>query len=111
MKRRIFTGGYLLALALTIGLTAAYVVHRDLPGQYKFYLRSTNYVQGLQSQLDALKQEEARLKTRTDGLNSDPVEMEADIRRDKNLVRPGETVFRVDLGNAESPQQGVLPQP
>jgi cell division protein FtsB len=111
MKQRILAGGYVLALMLTIGLTVAYVVHRDLQGRYDFYLRSTEYVQGLQAQLDALKQEEERLKTRTEGLDSDPVEMEADIRRDKNLVRPGETVFRVDLDAATSPLQGVTPQP
>lgn len=104
--------GYVIALLVTIGLTAAYVWHRDLRGKYEYYLENEKYVQTVQDQLETLKQEEQRLQERVDGLdNNDPVEVEADLRRDRKLVRPGEKIFRVELEPDGSAQQGVVTEP
>lgn len=102
--------GYVIALLVTIGLTAAYVWHRDLRGKYEYYLENEEYVQTVEGQLEALKREEERLQERVDGLGNDPVEVEADLRRDKKLVRPGERIFRVDLPDG-SAQQGAVSEP
>jgi len=103
--------GYVIALLVTIGLTAAYVWHRDLRGKYEYYLENEEYVQTVHAQLDSLKQEEKRLQERVDGLGNDPVEVEADLRRDKKLVRPGEKIFRVEVQPDGSAQQGVVTEP
>ncbi len=100
---RSFNRGYILVFLLVTGLTVAYVIHRDLVGQYNFYQRNEEYVRTKREQLQALTAEEARLQERVDGLTSDPVEVEADIRRSKGLVRPGEHVIRLEPGEAETP--------
>jgi len=87
----------MLGLVLMIGLMALYAYERDLYGQY------INY-QGSQQDLRALRQrvqeEEAKVEQvqrRVNMLSTDPVEMEATIRREKGLLREGERVYRVEL--------------
>lgn len=90
---------YWLALLVLLGLTAVYVSQRDLEGLYLQYRQSGQQVEVLRQKADALNEKEARLKERVDHLESDPIEMEAAIRQRKNLVRPGETVYRVELAD------------
>jgi len=100
---RSFNWGYILVFLLVTGLTVAYVIHRDLAGQYNFYQRNEEDVRTMREQLQTLDAEEQRLQERVEGLTSDPIEVEADIRRSKGLVRPGEHVIRIEPGNVEAP--------
>ncbi|MCC6699040.1 MAG: septum formation initiator family protein [Candidatus Hydrogenedentes bacterium] len=100
---RAFNAGYILVFLAATGLTVAYVVHRDLAGQYDFYKQNEDYVRGMREQLQTLASEEQRLRERVDGLTSDPVEVEADIRRNKGLVRPGEHIIRIEPGTTGTP--------
>lgn len=86
-----------LALVVLVGLLAAYVQRRDLYRLHGNYVESEDEVERLHTRLEVLNQEEAELDKRVDGLDSDPLEMEAAIRRSKNLVRQGETIYRVEL--------------
>ncbi len=88
---------YWIALAATIAVSAIYVDKRGLRELYDSFEQSAHEVRLLEKELDRLKTEESGLRRRVEGLESDPVEMEAAIRQRKNLVRPGETVFRVTL--------------
>jgi len=88
-----------LALLVLLGLTALYVSQRDLEGLYLQYRQSGQQVEVLRQKANTLKEKEARLKERVNHLESDPIEMEAAIRQRKNLVRPGETVYRVELAD------------
>ena len=90
---------YWLALLVLLGLTALYVSQRDLEGLYLQYRQSGQQVEVLRQKANTLKEKEARLKERVNHLESDPIEMEAAIRQRKNLVRPGETVYRVELAD------------
>lgn len=101
---RSFNRGYILVFLVVTGLTVGYVVHRDLAGQYNFYKRNEEYVRSMREQLRVLTAEEQRLQQRVEGLTSDPVEVEADIRRNKGLVRPGERIYRIEPADAETPQ-------
>jgi cell division protein FtsB len=92
-----------LTFLVITGLTVGYVVHRDLAGQYNFYKENEEYVRTMREQLSILTAEEQRLQQRVEGLTSDPVEVEADIRRSKGLVRPGERIVRIETVDAETP--------
>ena len=43
-----------------------------------------------------LQKRESELRQRVDHLVNDPVEMEAEVRRSKNRVREGETIYRIE---------------
>ncbi|GMV91164.1 MAG: hypothetical protein AMXMBFR82_09420 [Candidatus Hydrogenedentota bacterium] len=90
---------FLVVTALTVG----YVLHRDLAGQYTFYQENEEYVRTMREQLRTLTAEEQRLTERVEGLTSDPVEVEADIRSSKGLVRPNERIVRIEPAETEAP--------
>lgn len=92
-----------MVFLVATGLTVGYVIHRDLAGQYTFYQENEEYVRAMREQQRALTAEEQRLTQRVEGLTSDPVEVEADIRRSKGLVRPGERILRIEPIDAEAP--------
>lgn len=100
---RSFSRGYILVFLAVIGLTVGYVLHRDLAGQYTFYQENEEYVRTMREQLRTLTAEEQRLTERVEGLTSDPVEVEADIRRSKGLVRPNERIVRIEPAETEAP--------
>ena len=103
MHRRIGIG-YWLGLAMTVALTAAYAYERDLYGLYLLHLDRGRQVAEQRRELEQLELQEQRLRQRVDRLNTDQVEIEALIRRDKRLVREGETIYRVRL-----PQDDLRP--
>jgi cell division protein FtsB len=104
---------YWIALAVVLALCVAYAYQRDLYGLYRHRQSSEIRVRELRQELDELEQREQQLTERVNGLDSDPVEMEAAIRRNKNLVREGEKVYRIELeaDPAEPAQQGVRHKP
>ncbi|NUM54262.1 MAG: hypothetical protein HUU46_11510 [Candidatus Hydrogenedentes bacterium] len=94
--------GYVLALALSAAFAAAYALQRDLPAQYRFYEKTEDYTANMRVEYDARVAEEQRLVDRVDGLERDPIEMEENIRHQRQLARPGERVFRIEPGPAPS---------
>lgn len=100
--RIIPSNGYLLALGLSAAFAAAYAMQRDLPAQYDFCLQTEEYTANLRHEYDVRAAEEQRLVDRVDGLERDPVEMEENIRHQKQLARPGERLFRIEPGPAPS---------
>lgn len=93
MKR----AGYWLALVAMCGLVALYVAGRDLFGFYTGYRQGEREMRELSEQADALAEEKARLQQRIEHIGNDPVEMEAIVRQNKDLVRAGETIYRIEL--------------
>ena len=88
---------YWIALVAVVGLLAGYAYHRDLLGAWKKLENSDGETQQLREQEAGLKAQRDSLKATVEGLSSDPVEVEASVRRNKNLVREGETVYRIEL--------------
>ncbi len=87
---------YWLTFALALALAAAYWAHRDLWGRYHAYQRSEESVRAAQQEADTLSKAIDGSRQQVEGLGKDPVEKEAALRRIKNLVRPGETVYRIE---------------
>mgnify|MGYP001241998967 CR=1 FL=1 len=88
---------YWIALTAVVGLLTGYAYHRDLLGAWKKLEDSRRDTVLLREQEGNLKAQRDELKKSVDALGSDPVEMEASIRRNKKLVREGEKVYRVEL--------------
>ncbi len=88
---------YAVALGVLISATYWYVGYRDLPGLYNVYWNGELETENLQR---VLLEEEAKAETleaHVAGLDSDPVELEAAMRRNKNVVRKGERISRFEL--------------
>lgn len=87
--------GYVVALTLSATLAVAYGMQRDLPAQYRFYMETEAYTANMRAEYNARTAEEQRLVDRVDGLERDPIEMEENIRHQKQLSRPGERLYRI----------------
>ena len=98
---RILPGkGYVLALLLSAAFAATYASQRDLKAQYRFYQENEAYTATMRHEYGARVALEQQLVERVDGLERDPIAMEENIRRQKQMARPGEHVFRVEPGPA-----------
>ena len=86
-----------LTLAVFIGLAGYYGYVVRLDHMYTEYRQSANEVQALREQSETLSEEADRLDRRVKDMKHDPIEMEAAIRQRRNLVRPGETIYKVEL--------------
>jgi cell division protein FtsB len=95
MKRTDYTW-YWLTLALVTALALAYVDQRNLQGRYGTYRQTMQTVEEQQQQVESLRKRVASEEKRATGMDSDPLEQEANIRRVKRLVREGEIIFRVE---------------
>ena len=101
--RRGFTIRYWLALFATVALTTGYLYHRDLTSQYVDFRARERQVRVLEQDRDALQRQEEELREHLEGLDSDPVEIEAASRSKQSLVREGETIYRVVLESEDAP--------
>lgn len=95
------------AFVLVSGLLALYAYQRDLPGKYLSFQKSQSEVDALRSEKERLEEHSRLLQERVEQLNSDPVEIEAAIRRNRGLVREGEKVFQIELPEELSPEAGL----
>tara|TARA_R110001592_G_scaffold123537_6_gene331532 strand:+ start:1085 stop:1381 length:297 start_codon:yes stop_codon:yes gene_type:complete len=95
MKRTDLTW-YWLTLALVTALALVYVQRRDIQGRYATYRRTMDTVQEQKQQVSTLRETVASEQRRAKGMDTDPLEQEATIRRVKRLVREGEIIFRVE---------------
>lgn len=92
---------YWPALALAAGALVYYAQERDLYGQYLMYQEAVRTVEQRGQELTVLKEHEGVVRHHVEGLDSDPLEMEAAIRQSKRLIREGERVYRVRLVDNE----------
>lgn len=82
---------------MMVGIVAGYAYHRDFASLYTKYCESRANVQQLRESVRRAQALEEELARKVDRLGHDVVEMEAAIRRNKELVREGETIYRVEL--------------
>lgn len=107
MIRRIL---YILLFIGCAALAAAYAVQRDLQGRFEERRQHQQAVEAARQQVDALDRELEQHKARVEGLDNDPVEIEASVRRVRQLVRPGETMYRIEedtVTPVETPQDNA----
>jgi len=91
---------YAVALGLLLSGAYWYVGYRDLLGLHRTYQNGEVEVEDLQRLLHEDKAKAETLKAHVAGLDSDPIELEAAMRRNKNVVREGEKIFRFELAPA-----------
>ena len=88
---------YWLALTAMVALAAAYAYHSDVYGQYVRYKASEAQVHRLNEEVRALEHQEQHLQERVVRLETDRLELEAESRRSRNLVREVETIYRIEV--------------
>lgn len=88
---------YWTALVLLLAGAWVYVDRRDLTRHFETARDSHSQAEALRQELHTSAESVRRLEARVEHLQGDPVEMEAVARHNKNLVREGETIFRVVL--------------
>jgi len=98
------TTWYWAALLAVAAGVAVYAYERDLYGKVLDYRASGAVVSELQEEHRRLEAEDQALRRSVDHLRSDDVEIQAAIRRSKNLVRENERIYRIEL-----PPEEVVP--
>jgi cell division protein FtsB len=89
--------GYALALGGLVSAAYWYVGYRDLPGLYNAYKKGEQEAVNLRQALEADTAQAEELEAHVAGLDGDPVELEAAVRKNKNVVREGEIIYRIEL--------------
>lgn len=89
-------GWFWLILLLAVALTIYYVQRRDLVHRYFEYQKNARELSQAEQSCADLEEKLSESRERARYLDSDPTEIEAAIRRNKDLVREGETVFRIE---------------
>ena len=102
--------GYWLALAGVAVLTAVYADRRDLARRYDEYRRNEAGIEAKRLECEALEQRIQASRQRVDSLGNDLLEIEADIRRNKSLVREGETIYRIEPADDARAGQPSAPE-
>ena len=92
---------YWLVLILTVAVTVLYAERRHLVSRYLEHERAAQEVHGAYQQCEKLEGDIEVKRQLVKDLRTDPLEIEAAIRRSKGLVREGETVYRIENGAAK----------
>jgi cell division protein FtsB len=93
---------YLLVVLLVALATVTYAKRRDLLARYIEHEVREEQVSAVKQQCEDLQKEIDSSRRRVENLGGDPLEIEAAIRRSKDLVREGEKVYRIETGPAEA---------
>lgn len=93
---------YLLVVLLVALLTTLYASRRNLFGRYIEHRKQQEQVDAVRQQSEDLRKEIDSSRRRVENLGNDPLEIEAAIRRSKDLVREGEKIYRIEVGSGET---------
>ena len=95
-----------LVAILLIGASVWYAVRRDLYGRFLEHKHREAQIQTVHTQNKELEADIASTRQRIERLGDDPLEIETAIRQNKDLVREGERVYRI-----EPAPSGQVPAP
>lgn len=95
-------GRYFLVVLLAVLLATLYAGRRNLLGRYIDHEKRQEQLDAAQKQCDDLRKEIDASGRRVSNLGSDPLEIEAAIRRSKDLVREGEKIYRIEVDPAKA---------
>ena len=94
---------FMLALVLVSALTLWYMGGRRLVERYGGHQQMQQQTQAAKEQVQRLEKEIDNTRRRIEHLGSDPMEIEAAIRRSKDLVREGEKIYRIEKAPGDAP--------
>ena len=104
-QMRASKGWYWLILLVTAVLTLLYVERRNLYARYREHVDMEMSVKQTQEQCERLEREAETARQHIQNLGTDPIEIEAAIRRSKDLVREGEKIYRIQEAPENMPQK------
>lgn len=88
--------GYWLIFLLVVGLTVLYADRHGLYERYQAYHDGQEQIREAERQCESLKAQIDESRRRVEYLHGDSLEIEDAIRRNKNLVREGEVIYRIE---------------
>jgi len=87
---------YILILAGSVALSVMYLEQRALPQRYEAFQQSEGEISAAKEQIRALEEALAEERALAEDMESNPLEVEAAIRRIKRGVRDGEIMYHVE---------------
>ena len=103
-------GWYWLVLLVAAVLTLLYAERRNLYIRYMEHVETKKEVLEGQKQCEKLEAEAEATRQRIQHLGTDPIEIEAAIRRSKDLVREGEKIYRIEKSAGDTPKSPLALQ-
>jgi len=91
-----------VSVTLVVTVSVIYADRHDLYGRYVAHQTSLEDVRQQELKRDALKQEIEGTQKVVSNLSDDPLEIEAAVRRSRDLVRQGETVYRIQFTDQQT---------
>jgi cell division protein FtsB len=98
-------GAFVIALAVSL----VWLWQRDLIGRYHEWHQREDALRAVRSEARQFAEDLEAARQRVRQLDRDPLEMEAAIRRIRRLVRPGETIYRIEDTSAAGDE--ISPEP
>lgn len=119
MLKEILT--WLLGLGLVVLVGYGYVQQREMSSRYQELQQTELEIERMKEEIKSLEEKVSAARLKVESLVNDPTEIEATIRQERQLTRPGEQVFRIEEApappsadaNNESPPktEAVSPEP
>jgi len=106
-KKRIL---YVMVLAASVAMSVMYLEHRQLLERYEKYQQREAGIEAGRAQIADIEAALAAERAEAANLESNPLEVEAAIRRIKRGVRDGEMVYHVEglpMGAAPAPAEAA----
>ena len=85
-----------LVAIILIAASVWYAMRRNLYGRYLEHKRQDAQIQSVREQCKELEADVEASRQRIGRLGDDPLEIETAIRQNKDLVREGEKVYRIE---------------
>ena len=89
---------------LVAAVAYGYAKQRNIHARYLEFNKNEKQIESVRLEIEELKKRVDDAKQRVENMETDPVEIEATIRRVRKLTRDGEVVFHIDApsGNPTS---------
>ena len=94
---------WLLGLVLVTAVGYGYARQRNIHARYIEFQHNDKQIESVKQEIEALRKRVEQAQQRVDNMESDPIEIEATIRRIRRLTRDGETIFRIEDAPIDAP--------
>lgn len=91
---------WIVGLVLVAAVAYGYAHQRRLQERYEGLTESQHELDALRLQVENLRTQVQKTELQVTKMESDPLEIEAAIRRDTRRVKPDEIVFNIEDGHA-----------
>ena len=98
---------WMLGLVLVIAVAYGYAQQRNIQQRYVELRENQAVLENIRMEVEALRNRVHETRERVEKMESDPLEIEAAIRRDRRMTRDGEIVFRIEDAPASPPAAPV----